>query len=579
MKLKLLLSCLLVLFLTETHVYSQQSKSFKPSLWLYNPQKAKDTVKEFNKLNFHADLGQSKNGLWRSSKKMDSSKHLFLVYKSKKNENMVSFIGKKSALFLEGKNLRISDSVNLEGYNESYGELLDVQFPGIEEGAFWMNPTLKDSRIFELILLDKNTAKPLVNEVRTYLGLKYGIDLIDHKQYTYNDKQLWEAGDKAYNSHIFGLATMGRFNLYPSKSVHSKDKDLIISVSKEQRKQMDEGSYVLVGTNRKGLVFNSRTKFSEKQWLAQTNKENIKIGVSIPLKMFHGSTESFSEYELFVGAKGGQIISYTAKIADSLLVFEDVLLSSSVHSILKLKEHRSDLKFEIDNNCDEFKLKLDAPTRMEGFRLDILDDAGKNVLSETSVKKQYTVPKSGSAYFDVALEYNNKRVSKRIATVSGALKAEDLKKYYTLSEDALEINLENPQRMQYKWMKDGSLIAEGNRISLSQEGSYTLTVSNSEGCTVTQNFSVAKVMNNEQWHVFPSPADISEEVQVAFELNQNAAVELAVYQSDGKLVKTLSVGTIQNGTVSLGNFTTASGVYMVVAYIDQIPQFKKIIIK
>lgn len=579
MKLKLLLSCLLVLFLTETHVYSQQSKSFKPHLWLYNPQKVKDTVQEFNKLNFHSDLGQSKNGLWRSSKKMDSSKHLFLVYKSKKNENMVSFIGKKSAVFLEGKNLRISDSINLEGYNESYGELLDVEFSGIEEGAFWMNPTLKDSRIFELILLDKNAAKPLVNEVRTYLSLKYGIDLIDHKQYTYNDKQLWDAGDKAYNSQIFGLATMGRFNLYPSKSIHSKDRDLIVSVSKEQSKQMDEGSYVLLGNNRKRFAFNSKTKFSEKQWLAQTNKQKVLVDISIPLSRVNHCENCFNEYELVVGDKGSDALRYKATTKDSLLVFHDVAFYGNTSNVIRIKEYKSDIKLETESNCNEMQLKIDGPSKIDGFRLSVSDDQGKTILTEVVRKKSYNIQNSTSSYFDVNLEYNRKKVSKRIPGISGALQAEDLKKHYTLSSETLEINLENPDKYIYEWYKGDVVIASGNQVTLTKEGMYSLNVSGGGDCTVVQNFSVAKAMQNEQWRVFPSPADISEEVQVAFELNQKAVVELAVYQNDGKLVKTVSLGTIQNETVSIGNFATASGVYMVVAYIDQIPQFKKIIIK
>lgn len=557
--------------------YAQENTSFKPQLWLSNPRVAADSLNAFDKLNFHRDLGISKGNLWRSSHKVDSPQHLFLVYKSKKIEQMVSFMGKKNALFLEGKNLRINDTVNLDGYNESYGELLDVQFSNIENGTFWMNPALKDSRIFELVLVDKKATQRPVNEIRTYLSLKYGIDLIDYKQYQYNDKQLWDGGDPTYNRRIFGLARMNYFNLFPSKSMHSKDQDLIVAVA--DQKQFDEGTFVLLGSNGKNFTFDRKTKQSHRKWLAQTNKDNLKVDISVVLDKLEQAANSFNEYELLVGAKGQQTYSYPAQLTDSLLVFKDVLFHKETGSIVRLKEHRSDVRFDIDNSCDQFELKLEGPSKMEGFRLDIVDETGKNVLSETTRKKIYTVSENSSAYFDVTLEYNNKRISKRIATLSGALKAEDLNKQYTLLGDVLEIRLENPQKMRYQWMKGDHVVAEGNQVSLSQEGSYTLMISNTAGCSVTQNFSVGAAMENEQWRVFPNPARADEQVQVAFNLAQQSQVELAVYQSDGKLVKTMTLGNTQNQTVSLGKFASSAGVYMVVAYIDQIPQIKKIIIK
>lgn len=577
MKQNLLVYCMLMIVTCNTISFSQEIAFFKPNLWLYNPQKAHDSLSEFDKLNFHKDLGINKKSLWSSSKKLNNSQHLFLVYKSKKNENLVSFMSSKRGVFFEGKTLRINDSVDIAGYNESYGELLDMKFSNMENGRFWMNPQLKDSRIFELILINPQSASS-TNEIRTYLSLKYGIDLIDYKQYTYNEKKLWDGGDKAYNSHIFGLAAMGRFNLQPTKSVHSKDQDLIISVNKEQRKYMDEGSYVLIGNNRKRFVFNPKTKFSEKQWLAQTNKQKVLVDISIPLSRMSHCENCFNEYELVVGTKGSDAEIYSATVKDSLLVFHNVAFNNG-SSIVQLKEYKSDIKLETESNCDQLQLKIEEPSKIDGFRLSIADDQGKTILTELTRKNSYTIQNNTSTYFDVTLEYNRRKVSKRISGISGALKAEDLKKHYVLSDDTLEISLKNPTKSTYEWYKGDVLIGSGNHINITKEGTYSLNVSTGQDCTMVQNFSVGKAMDSDQWRVFPSPADVSEEVRVAFELDQKSVVELAVYQSDGKLVKTLNVGTIQNETVSLGSFATSSGVYMVVAYIDQIPQFKKIIIK
>ena len=103
MKFKYTFFALFLLFLYKMPMYSQSSESFKPELWLQNPQKIKDTVKEFNKLNFHSRLFLSKKHVWTSTKKVNNANHLFVVYKSNTDENLISLIGTKKSMFLEGK--------------------------------------------------------------------------------------------------------------------------------------------------------------------------------------------------------------------------------------------------------------------------------------------------------------------------------------------------------------------------------------------------------------------------------------------------------------------------------------------
>lgn len=573
------LFCVKLFLCAVTFGHAQEQDFFAPKLWLSNPISAADTLSDFDKLNFRRDLGVGKSNLWQSSKEINDAHHLFLVYKSKKVENMVSVMGQRSAMFLEGKNLLLNDTVNLDGYNEAYGELLDVQFADMKEGKFWMNPSLADSRIFELVLVDARKKTRPVNEIRTYLSLKYGIDLIDYKQYRYNDEQLWDGAQMEFNRHIFGLARFSYFNLQPSKSMHSKDRDLIVSVPDHAADQFKEGTYVLFGNNGKGFTFDRKTRKSQRQWLVQTNSDNLKVDLSIPVSRLPQNKDTFSEYELVVGAKGAPATVYKASSTDSLVVFRNVAFNSQSNSIVSLKEYRSDLRLEIDNSCRDIELKLDGPANMQDFYLQITDDKGKNVLSSTTVKKSYTVAENGSAYFDVSLHYNGKNLSKRIESLSGTLGVAQLQKHYTLKDGPVTITLENNTQCTYEWIKDGKVIGTTSNFSTSEQGRYQVTVSNTQGCSITGTFSVGAFVNNEQWQVFPNPATTDDEVQVAFELAQKSAVSLSVYQSDGKLVRTMDLGTLDHKTVSLGTFTSAAGVYMVVAYIDQIPQIKKIIIK
>ena len=579
MSIKTLIASVFVFLFHNTSGYSQGSTRFEPVYWLYNPQGIKESSKDFHTLNFHNRLFMDNKNTWSSVKKISNSSQLFVVYKSKKNENLVSFIGKKQAVFLDGKNMFVKDSVNLDGYNEGYGELLDARFSNAEDGTFWMNPNLEQSSVFELILVDKKIAPAAVNEIRTYLSLKYGVSLVDHGQYTYRDESLWDGGNKTYNHHIFGLAKMGYFNLNLSQSTHSQDKDLIVSLaSPTQRGQMDEGSYVLFGNNRAAFVFDRKTKFNSKQWLVQTNKNAVKVDVSFPLSRLGTTSDTFNEYELLTTGTGAET-SYKGRIRDSLLVFRNVAFHNAGHTVVRLREHRTDFKWETENSCDEFRLKLKSSLKPEHFELSLTDDKGKTVLTDRTFKEVYTVSGSKSAYFDVLLSYNGKQVSRRIETRNGTLNMPELKQVYELKEGGVRIQLNNPKQYGLQWFKSGKSLGSGNEIRLNEEGLYALTVSDSEGCSFSQQFSVRASLNQEQWRLFPNPASITDEVQASFELAKESTVEIAVYQGNGKLIKTVSLGSVQNTTVNLGQFAVAPGVYMVVAYIDAIPQFKKIIIK
>jgi len=582
MNLKTLFISVFLLFFQNAYIYSQSSPRLEPVFWLSNSQKINTSFKEFNTLNFHSRLFMDNKSIWSSTKKTSKSNYLFVVYKSRKNENLVSFIGNEQAVFVDGKNMFIRDSVDLNGYNEPYGELLDARFSNGEEGTFWMNPQLEESALFELILVDKKISTAFANEIRTYLGLKYGISLIDHKQYTYHGKSLWEGTDKKYNHQIFGLAHMSYFNLMLSRSIHSQDKDLIVSLaSPTQKSSMNEGAYVLFGNNRKPLVFNKKTKFSEKQWLVQTNKEEVKVDVSFPLSSLRTSSDTFNEYELLTNGAGSLEVSYKGRLRDTLLVFRNVTFGSKEHTEIKLKEHKSDFKWETDNDCERFRLKLKSSVKLDDFEISLTDDTGKKVLIENTFKEIYEIPASKSSYFEVSLSYNGKQVSRRIETLSGSYHVNNLQDHYVLEEGkSVTIRLDNPDHYTFNWFNGSTSIGTGNEIKLEREGSYTLKVTGREGCTAEKSFSVRSSLENEQWRVFPNPADVSADIYVSFNLPQEAAVELALYQIDGKFVKKFPVGTtVRSQTINLGKIALAPGVYMIVAYIDQLPQFKKIIIK
>lgn len=568
--------CFLLLF-GEPPAYAQEQKEFNPTLWLYNPT-TKKTSEEFPKLNFKSRLTPGKTSLGTSARKLQPTGHLFVVYQAEKNENLINLISDRRAVFLDSKVLKINDSVDLSGYNESYGELLDIQYGGMDSGKFWMNTQTESSGIYEVVLIDSKTSTRTVNEIRTYLAIKYGINLVDYKQYVYKREKLWDGSKNKYNHRIFGLAQLSLFGLKPSKSMHSKDQDLIVSVSKRQRSQFRDGTYLLFGTNNNPLVFDHKTGESKKEWLVQTNKEQLKVNLSFKLNSLNSADEVFKSYELVVLDGSKALRNYTGTLQDSLLVFRNVSFSNQGNSILKLKESPSEIKLDIDKDCEYLRLKVKGASNLGGYEISIIDDKGLYRLTETLSQKTYTISKDSSTYYDIHLKHDNKRTFKRIITSLGMMKAYDLESYYSLVNQEVTLHLENPNNFSYEWYKGDLYIDKGNSITLKEEGFYNLLITNESGCTISQSFNVGSNSPNDFWRVFPNPAKTTDHLQVAFELEDKSLVNLALYQMDGQLIRKYSIGSISRETVNLGTLNLSSGVYILVAYINNIPQIKKIII-
>jgi len=174
MKTNVLLT-LFTFILFEFHCFSQKNDFFAPSIWINNPQAVKEGTAPFDVLNFHNKVNSPGSAMWTSAKKINGSNHFFLVYKSKKDEYLISFLGEKRSIFLDGKNQKVNDTLDLKGYNEAYGELMDIRFSSIENGRFWMNADLKTSNVYEMILVEAQKYQAKTDDIRTYLGIKYGI--------------------------------------------------------------------------------------------------------------------------------------------------------------------------------------------------------------------------------------------------------------------------------------------------------------------------------------------------------------------------------------------------------------------
>lgn len=561
------------IFCTDFNGFSQQ-KTFSPQLWLSNPKEIRTAQQSLTSLNNYGKLIVDANSLNSSISKIEDENHLFLVYRSEAPENIISILSRNKSLFLNSDRVKINDSVTLSGYNENYGELLDVKFGGMEKGRFWMNPNLENTKIYELILVN-GTSKFSVNEIRTYLSLKYGIDLIDPKQYEYNKQKLWDSSDKKYGSHIFGIAKLSAFSLVPNNTVHSKDQDLHISINNENKKKLQDGSFILFGHNNKSLTFNKSTKQSNKSWQVQTNIGYVKLDVSVPLSKLQNVNAS---YKLVVGAET-DFRTYSGSVRDSLYVFKNVSFSKETPAFLRLSETVSDIDLDITNTCEKFMVQVKPKVTPKSFSITIKNDKGSQVYSSKTVSSAFSVTEVSSRYYDIRINYDGRVLDKRVTTYSSSLNTPSLKPTYKFDGGSVDIVLSGFKTEQIEWYKGAVKVGAGNSIKLESAGTYSVKVIGEGDCNHQQQFSVIPSYATEQWSAYPNPLEATEELNVYFNLEKVKTVEAIIYTIDGKLVKQFKLGEIQNKTVSLGSIEGAAGTYMLVVYIDNVPQIQKIILK
>lgn len=550
-----------------------QQRIFSPKLWLSNPKETKSHNQSLVSLNNYGQLTLDVNTLNSSINKIDHNNHLFLVYRSEEPENIISILGRAKSLFLNSDRIKINDSITVSGYNEHYGELLDVKFGGIENGRFWMNPQLQNTKIYEFILV--NDKEFTINEIRTYLSLKYGIDLIDPNQYEYDNKQLWDRSDKRFGNHIFGIAKFSAFNLNLNKTVHSKDQDLRIAISDGYKKSLKDGNYILFGHNNKALNFNRQTKESNKRWLANTNMDHIKLDISVPLSKLQNIN---SDYKLIVG-DDKNFKTYKGKVKDSVYIFKNVAFSKDQKSVLRINEIAAELELDVINTCKDFSVGIKPKTPIRSFSVKIKDDKNNVIYNSNSVSSKFSTQDISSRYYDVLITYNGQVLNKRITAYSSTLNSPLSKKSYELDSGSVLISLPKNQYKQIEWYKGPTKIGTENSIELDAAGSYQVKVTGEGGCSYEQHFVVLSSYSHQEWRVFPNPLGSNEDLNVSFQFEKNKNVDIKIFSIDGKLIKELQLGTLQNKTINIGRILGSSGTYMLVAYIDNVPQIQKIILK
>ncbi len=127
-----------------------------------------------------------------------------------------------------------------------------------------------------------------------------------------------------------------------------------------------------------------------------------------------------------------------------------------------------------------------------------------------------------------------------------------------------------PSGNEYQWFLDGAPIGEGQFFTAEATGYYTLTMTNSAGCTGSSEAVFIEgclTTNNEvdqfsALRIFPNPA--TDDVHLSFSLDEAIALQIDLWSIDGRVLTSVFKGTLNAGSHKINTTisTLPNGVYL-----------------
>ena len=256
-----------------------------------------------------------------------------------------------------------------------------------------------------------------------------------------------------------------------------------------------------------------------------------------------------------------------------------MFFSKDKKSLIKIKETFGGVKLDITNTCNEFAIAVKPAVDIKSYSMKIKDDTGNIIYESDLLSSKFSTKDISSRYYDILITYNGEVLKKKISSYSGTLATPLLKNNYVLDGDAVQISIPENQYKKVEWYKGATKIGFTHNIELTTAGNYSVKVTTDENCSQEQQFTVSASYAHEGWQVFPNPVNTTEDLNIFFQFEKDKNVDIKIFSIDGKLIKEFQLGTIRNKTINIGRISGASGTYMLVAYIDNVPQIQKIIIK
>lgn len=424
-------------------------------------------------------------------------------------------------------------------------------------------------QIAELMIFDKVLSFMERIQVQTYLSIKYAIPLSEGNYVSSTETLLWHAEENMEFGHrISGIGRDDAFKLNQKQAKSAMDTTdlLLLSIGSpaksnaENTAHISNGDFLLWGDNGLPLVDkvgegkNSILSLVERKWLMSVQGSSAaQLESHLQLDITQLPADSLG-YWLVIDRSGGGDFS-----VDKLeYILPDSISSDSIAFY--------QVKWDTDaSGKDQFgfaraKDMLVLISALHHPDCDSLS-AGKAEIEVIGGQSPFTyVLSNPSADFSRSWEGAETTAPDSLSsgdyslTVKGSNGHEMLRSFSLELPNTLQVNLGEDQVLAegasilldaaadipdsiaatYKWESSYGFQSTEPRISVTETGIYTLTVSNEEGCSFSDEIIISGSVA-QRFAVFPSPVRSGHEFSISISLKEPDNLSLRIYNLNGHL--------------------------------------------
>lgn len=618
---------------------SSQDQSLNPTLWLKQVDNVRDNGLNETYFNFNPifSITQPKDFAYKDLNFGTYS--LFIAMKSEIEEpvEIVDIHGNsKEKVIISNKQILGSTETKYSQVDAKKGFILTYLVNQLGRRSKKANLHLKNlsrtnteagfrTDLLELLFYPRKVTDSEKQKIETYLSLKYGISLIGIVDYVnYDGFKIWDSkANEFYNTRVTGIGKDEAFGLTQKQSGNAQKDGLFIGFGNIESSnelndyKVNDQTFLMWGDNTASLKFlKDKENLSPLQKMSRIWKmQNTSSSTNhddFTQVLIDKETFSIVEDSLSLPSKKG------SKELVWLVIDRNCATDFDYHNAdYYLSKDRNDGKLVFDQvYWDTDRSGSDTFTFVKGpdFFVDYLskeaecdaDSKGEVKLKIIGGKAPYTIAykSDNSKTFTISdnalllseMEANRYEFSvtdsmhrlQRDTLVVNNLKgiSVQLDKQYTLdvNNSVLVTPLvDNPakEKLQFQWKLEGVTQSTEEAYRATEEGNYSLHISNQLGCQTELKFIVESktkpISNTEDWSIFPNPSPINDEFSIQFNLKTTSEVSVAFFDISNRLIKTKNLGLIKDEIYK--DSLSSTGTFLVVMTINGQSTSTKLIIQ
>lgn len=606
------------------------------SIWIkHSTNVSNSSIKtEIDSLNFNSEINFiEKDKTIVNKDKLKPSFTLFVVYKSneEKEKDIINYTVGNELLRITNKEILSSSGLEYSKHKSNNGVIVEysanlkavknsniciLSFP--EKISEVDSSEQKKTSILEFIFYPRVLSVSEKLKIESYLSIKYGISLVGETNYlSSNSAKVWNfEQNKLFNNNVTGIARDDKSELFQKQSVNTIKKGLSIgfgnydSISKVEKTDLDDSTYLVWGDNNKNTSFNQDINKNindsivkmKREWKMQFSSYKIikspKSFVLINLKDFFINYKAKKGYILWLATTSNCLDSFDYSNAtfypsqpntEDILVFNNIVWDKDKNGADGFTFVQAPEMFILDTLIDKdcnlsinAKINLKVVGGIAPFELSVKHDEMTLNFKKNTRNFEIETPTFGN-YEATLVDAQNQSFSKTInvnsfETIKDFSSSDWLLNQNSELEIAPLVDLFHlDTKYTFSWQVEDKIISSEKTLKVVNPGVYILKITTDKGCQKNLVFNVfKKVSDNNNITLYPNPVSNIEPFNLKFNLEKPSDVEIKIFSITGALLRSEKINTVS--TYNFSQILQTSGSYLIVITTNSFSTTYKLIV-